>query len=72
MYANVCFPVSRDKLVLWESSGDVEKNSWKFTSVLVAQSCPILCDTTGCSQIGSSVHGILQARILEWIDHAFL
>ena len=33
--------------------------------VLVAQSCPTLCDPTDCSPPGSSVHGILQARILE-------
>ena len=32
--------------------------------VLVAQSCPILCDPADCSMPGSSVHGILQARIL--------
>ena len=32
----------------------------------VAQSCPTLCDPTDCSPPGSSVHGILQARILEW------
>ena len=31
----------------------------------VAQSCPTLCDPLGCSPPGSSVHGILQARILE-------
>ena len=30
------------------------------------KSCPILCDTVDCSPPGSSVHGILQARILEW------
>ena len=35
--------------------------------VLVAQSCPTLYDPTDCSPPGSSVHGILQARILEWI-----
>ena len=29
------------------------------------QSCPILCDPMDCSLSGSSVHGILQARILE-------
>ena len=34
--------------------------------VLVAQSCPTLCDPMGCSPPGSSVHGILQARTLEW------
>ena len=35
--------------------------------VLVAQSCPTLYNPTDCSPPGSSVHGILQARILEWI-----
>ena len=30
------------------------------------QSCPTLCDPVACSPPGSSVHGILQARILEW------
>ena len=35
--------------------------------VLVAQGCPILCNPTDCSPPGSSVHGILQARILEWV-----
>ena len=33
---------------------------------LVIQSCPTLCDPIDCSLPGSSVHGILQARILEW------
>ena len=31
------------------------------------QSCPTLCDRMGCRPPGSSVHGILQARILEWV-----
>ena len=35
-------------------------------NVLVAQSCPALCDPMDCSPPGSSVHGISQARILEW------
>ena len=35
--------------------------------MLVAQSCPTLCNLMDCSPPGSSVHGILQARILEWI-----
>ena len=33
----------------------------------VAQSCLTLCDPMDCSPPGSSVHGILQARILEWV-----
>ena len=32
----------------------------------VAQSCPTPSDPTDCSPSGSSVHGILQARVLEW------
>ena len=35
--------------------------------VLVTQSCSTLCNPAVCSQPGSSVHGILQARILEWV-----
>ena len=35
--------------------------------VFVAQSCPTLCDPMDYSPSGSSVHGILQARILEWV-----
>ena len=31
------------------------------------QSCLTLCDPVDCSPAGSSVHGILQARILEWV-----
>ena len=37
----------------------------------VAQSCPILCDLMDCSLPGSSVHGIFQARVLEWGAIAF-
>ena len=36
-----------------------------LVSVLVAQSCPTLCDPMDCSPLGSSVHEIFQARILE-------
>ena len=39
--------------------------------VLVAHSCLILCDPMDCSPPGSSVHGILQARILEWVAMPF-
>ena len=34
----------------------------------VAQLCPTLCDPMDYSPQGSSVHGIFQARILEWVD----
>ena len=35
------------------------------------QSCPTLCDPMDCSLPGSSIHGILQARVLEWGATAF-
>ena len=37
----------------------------------VAQSCPTLCNPVDCSPPGSSVHGILMARILEWVAISF-
>ena len=36
--------------------------------MLVIQSCPILCDPMDCNLPDSSVHGILQARILKWFS----
>ena len=38
---------------------------------LVAQLCPTLCNPMDCSPPGSSVHEILQARILEWVAIPF-
>ena len=35
------------------------------------QSCPALCDSMDCSPPGSSVHGFLQAGILEWVAISF-
>ena len=42
-----------------------------YLCVLVAKSCPALCDPMDCSLPGSSVHGILHERILEWIAIPF-
>ena len=39
--------------------------------MLVAQSCPTLCDPRDSSPLGSSVHGILQARVLERVAISF-
>ena len=39
----------------------------KKVKVLVTQFCLTLCDPMDCSSPGSSVHVILQARILEWV-----
>ena len=37
----------------------------------VAQSCPTLCDPMDCSLPGSSIHGNVQARVLEWVAISF-
>ena len=39
--------------------------------VLVARSCPTVCNPMDCSPSGSSVHGVLQARMLEWVAIPF-
>ena len=41
------------------------------THAQLLQSCPTLCDPTDCSPPGSSVHGIIPARILEWVAISF-
>ena len=43
----------------------------KKVKVLVTQPCPTLCDPMNCSPPGSSVHGIFQATILEWVAISF-
>ena len=39
--------------------------------VSITQSCPTLCNPMNCSLPGSSLHGILQARVLEWVAISF-
>ena len=53
-------------ILLW-----VHHLSFIYLCVLVAQSCPTFHDLMDCSPQGSSVHGILQARILEWVAIPF-
>ena len=75
-----------ESTVLWTSLSDtVYHQKGNFSSmetyalmfskmcvyVLVTQSCPILWDPMDCSPPGSSVHGILQARILESVAISF-
>ena len=63
----------------WDSPG---KNTWVGCHFLlqwmkvkseheVSQWCPTLCDSMNCSPPGSSVHGIFQSRVLEWVAIAF-
>ena len=43
----------------------------KCGAMLVVQLCLTLRDPVDCSLLGSSVHGIFQARILEWVSISF-
>ena len=47
------------------------QNAVKESESEVVQSCPTLCDPVDCSLPGFSIHGILQARILEWVTISF-
>ena len=47
------------------------RDPFVYMCMLVAQSCLSLCDPMDYSPPGSSVHGILQARILEWVAIPF-
>ena len=46
-------------------------SNWVKWESEVAQSCPTLCDPMDCSLPGFSLHGILQARVLEWVAISF-
>ena len=50
---------------------EINYHLFKQKVVLVAQLCPTLCNPMGCSLPGSSLHGILQARTLEWVATPF-
>ena len=57
-------------LAWWLMSEEMENSFLKVLGLnvcLVSQSRPTLCDPVDCSLPGSSVHGIFQARILEWV-----
>ena len=46
-------------------NGQWDETIWKAACALLFQSCPVLCDPVDCNLLGSSVHGVLQAGILE-------
>ena len=52
---------------MWGEGMIVNDNSVCVRVCSVPQSCPALCDPMDCSLPGSSIHGVVQARILEWV-----
>ena len=67
--------LSSNIISMLESPLVLEKTPLKTFNVVAAakslQSCPTLCDPVDCSLPGSSIHGIFQARVLEWGAIAF-
>ena len=61
---------NRECSVAGNQEGGLYSN-WYYVLCLVTQSCPTLCDPMNYSPLGSSVHGILQARTLEWVAMPF-
>ena len=59
------------RLMISTTSKNVKKVDSLEVEVLVTQLCPTVCDPVGYSPPGSSFHGTLQARILEWVAIAF-
>ena len=61
------------KIVLHYNTLDMETlpTSHKGAISEVSQSCPTLCDPMDCNLPGSSVHGIFQERVLEWVAISF-
>ena len=59
--------VNRWAIGAWDKDDELSPNCKYNWKVLVTQSHPTLGDPMDCSPPGSSVHGILQARILEWV-----
>ena len=62
-------PALAGRFFTTEPSGKPKHSAHTHTEV--AQSCPTLCDPMDCSPPGSSVHGIFQAWILEWVAVSF-
>ena len=50
---------------------DIQRSHWWFVCAVSLQLCPTLCNHVDCSPPGSSVHGLSQARIPEWVAVSF-
>ena len=61
--APLCLPWAHCKM----SAGELDSTVGLCVQAKLLQSCPTLCNPMDCGLPGSSVRGILQARILEWV-----
>ena len=66
------FWLKKRKPAIWDHVDELGGHYAKLNKwTEVAQSCPTLCGPVDCILPGSSIHGILQARILEWVAISF-
>ena len=56
-------------IIFWRSWVPIHSSATELCEI--AQSCPTLCDPVDCSLPGSSIHGIFQAKVLEWVAISF-
>ena len=59
------------KVGVWQMVDRYSCTGFKTKCMSVPQLCLILCNSMDCSPPGSSVHGIPQARLLEWVAISF-
>ena len=69
-FSSYILPIAFLCLSLWTIELCCQVWGWEVRSE-VAQSCPTICNSTDCNLSGSSIHGIFQARILEWVAISF-
>ena len=58
-------------IYIYKHNLELHQTQEKQVKAVVTQSCLTLCDPMDCNPPGSSVHGILQARILDWVALSF-
>ena len=61
-------PIAGRFFTIW-ATRKAHTKIWEWSEV--TQSCPTLCDSMDCSPPGFSIHGVFQARILEWVAISF-
>ena len=64
-------PENQKKFAMKSNIRDTENKSAAAAAAMSLQSCPTLSDPMDCGLSGSSIHGIFQARVLEWGAIAF-
>ena len=62
--------------LIYQYKAEIHPGTWKINLTVAVlcsgtQACPILCDPMDCGPPGSSSHGVLQARIMEWVAISF-